>query len=205
MGKCQPTCGEITPGSLVQATYGGPTTYFANERSTWYGSDENRTCRLGFSVCQGVLPWVMNSRCSLQWRSLVLQAQLRSTIQLLGQLQLKKDASAQIIRRDIATLLGKGNITLARRKAYKLVQDETLVDLLELLEQQVGTLLDRFTELERLWVTPSNSDRILKRIVRSSPSSALVQASSSIIFAAPRLQLRGQFLHSSSLCRVDNH
>ncbi len=81
---------------------------------------------------------------------MVLQAQLRSTIQLLGQLQLKKDASAQIIRRDIATLLGKGNITLARRKAYKLVQDETLVDLLELLEQQVGTLLDRFTELERL-------------------------------------------------------
>lgn len=63
---------------------------------------------------------------------------------------MKKDANAQIIRRDIATLLGKGNITLARRKAYKLVQDETLVDLLELLEQQVGTLLDRFTELERL-------------------------------------------------------
>jgi len=63
---------------------------------------------------------------------------------------LKKDANAQIIRRDIATLLGKGNITLARRKAYELVQDETLVDLLELLEQQVGTLLDRFTELERL-------------------------------------------------------
>lgn len=79
-----------------------------------------------------------------------MQAQLRSTIQLLGQLQAKKDANAQIIRKDIATLLGKGNIILARCKAHKLVQDDTLADLLEVLEQQVGTLLDRFTELEKL-------------------------------------------------------
>jgi len=68
----------------------------------------------------------------------------------LGQLQAKKDATGQIIRKDIATLLGKGNVTLARCKAHKLVQDDTFADLLEVLEQQVGTLLDRFTELEKL-------------------------------------------------------
>jgi len=79
-----------------------------------------------------------------------LQTQLRSAIQLLGQLQAKKDANARIIRKDIATLLGKGNITLARCNAHKLVQDDTLADLLEVLEQQIGTLLDRFTELEKL-------------------------------------------------------
>lgn len=78
-----------------------------------------------------------------------MQAQLRSAIQLLGQLQAKKDANARIIRKDIATLLGKGNIALARCKAHKLVQDDTLADLLEVLEQQIGTLLDRFTELEK--------------------------------------------------------
>ncbi|KAJ3572501.1 hypothetical protein NP233_g3051 [Leucocoprinus birnbaumii] len=101
-------------------------------------------------------------------------AQLRSTIQQLGQLQARKDADAVITRKDIATLLEQGNVILARSKAQKLIQEDTLADLLELLEQQVGTLLDRFAELEQ----------------QSPPSPALVEASSSIIFAAPHVQLR---------------
>ncbi len=77
------------------------------------------------------------------------KAQLRSSIQRLGQLQAKKDAEASITRKDIATLLQQGNVTLARSKAQKLIQEDSLTDLLEILEQQIGTVLDRFSELEQ--------------------------------------------------------
>ncbi|KXN82515.1 TBC1 domain family member 13, partial [Leucoagaricus sp. SymC.cos] len=100
-------------------------------------------------------------------------AQLKSTIQLLGQLQAKKDADATITRKDIATLLQQGNVVLARSKAQKLIQEDTFADLMEELEQQVGTVMERFAELEH----------------RSSPSPTLLEASSSIIFAAPRAQI----------------
>ncbi|KAF5358173.1 hypothetical protein D9756_001855 [Leucocoprinus leucothites] len=110
----------------------------------------------------------------MAWDSALVKTQLRSTIQYLGQLQARKDADAAITRKDIATLLDQGDVTLARSKAQKLIQDDTLADLLEVLEQQVGILLDRFAELEQ----------------QSPPSPALVEASSSIIFTASRIQLR---------------
>jgi hypothetical protein len=80
--------------------------------------------------------------------ALVIQIQLRSTIQLLGQLQAKKDAEVAATRNDIATLLEQENLALARSKARKLIQED-IADLLEVLEQQVGTLLEHFAELER--------------------------------------------------------
>ncbi|KAF9448344.1 hypothetical protein P691DRAFT_729792 [Macrolepiota fuliginosa MF-IS2] len=110
----------------------------------------------------------------MAWDPAAVKTQLRSTIQRLGQLQAKKDADAAITRKDIATLLQQGNVTLARSKAQKLIQEDSLADLLEVLEQQVGTLLDRFSELEQ----------------KSSPSPAVLEASSSVIFAAPRTQIR---------------
>jgi hypothetical protein len=76
------------------------------------------------------------------------QAQLRLTAQRLGQLQSKQDSAGQITRRDIGTLLGQGNVPLARAKAQKLIRDEALADVFETLEMHVGTLLERFAELE---------------------------------------------------------
>lgn len=77
------------------------------------------------------------------------QAQLRLTSLRLGQLQEKKDSQASITRRDIATLLQQRNIGLARAKAQKLVQDEYMGDLLEILEMHVGLILEHFSEIDR--------------------------------------------------------
>lgn len=77
------------------------------------------------------------------------QAQLRLTSLRLGQLQEKKDSQASITRQDIATLLQQRNIGLARAKAQKLVQDDAMGDLLEILEMHVGLILEHFSEIDR--------------------------------------------------------
>lgn len=77
------------------------------------------------------------------------QAQLRLTSLRLGQLQEKKDSQASVTRRDIATLLQQRNIGLARAKAQKLVQDDAMGDLLEILEMHVGLILEHFSEIDR--------------------------------------------------------
>lgn len=78
-----------------------------------------------------------------------LQAQLRLTSQRLGQLQEKKDSQGQITRKDIATLLQQGNLGLARAKAHKLIQEDALGDLLEVLEMHVGLILEHFGEIDQ--------------------------------------------------------
>jgi hypothetical protein len=75
------------------------------------------------------------------------QAQLRATAQKLGQLQQRKDGEAKIKRRDIATLL-QTNIGIARDKAQNLIQEEILGNVLEVLEMQIGVILERIVELE---------------------------------------------------------
>ncbi|EPQ58196.1 hypothetical protein GLOTRDRAFT_120030 [Gloeophyllum trabeum ATCC 11539] len=100
-----------------------------------------------------------------------VKAQLRLTSQRLGQLQAKKDSEGQITRGDIATLLRDGNVSLARAKAAKLIKEDALGDVLEVLGMHLGVVLDHFHELERS--TP--------------PSPVMVEAASTIIFAAPHL------------------
>jgi hypothetical protein len=46
-------------------------------------------------------------------------------------------------------LIQRGNVSLAREKAEKLIADEAYSDLLEELEMQIGVLLEYFHELER--------------------------------------------------------
>jgi len=50
-------------------------------------------------------------------------------------------------------LIQRGNVSLAREKAEKLIADEAYNDLLEELEMQIGVLLERFHELERGYVS----------------------------------------------------
>lgn len=78
-----------------------------------------------------------------------MQSQLRQTSQRLGQAQAKNDSQASITRIDIATLIQRSNVSLAREKAEKLIADEAYSDLLEELEMQIGVLLEYFHELER--------------------------------------------------------
>lgn len=78
-----------------------------------------------------------------------MQSQLRLASQRLGQVQAKHDSQANITYTDIATLIQRGNVSLAREKAEKLVMDEAYGDLLEELELQIGVVQEHFHELER--------------------------------------------------------
>ncbi|KAF8894569.1 regulator of Vps4 activity in the MVB pathway-domain-containing protein [Infundibulicybe gibba] len=106
-----------------------------------------------------------------KWDSMTVKAQLRFASQKLGQLQEKKDSQSTITRRDIATLLQQRHVALARAKAQKLIQDEVLGDILEMLEMHIGVILEHFNELEQ----------------RPDPTPVIVEAASSIIFAAPSI------------------
>ncbi|KAF9457230.1 regulator of Vps4 activity in the MVB pathway-domain-containing protein, partial [Collybia nuda] len=96
---------------------------------------------------------------------------LRLTSLRLGQLQEKKDSQATIMRRDIATLLQQRNIGMARAKAQKLFRDDAMGDLVEILEMHVGFILEHFSEVDR----------------DLSPSPGVVEAASTIIYAAPQV------------------
>ncbi|KAH8106747.1 regulator of Vps4 activity in the MVB pathway-domain-containing protein [Cristinia sonorae] len=108
------------------------------------------------------------------WEPTRVKAQLRLTAQRLGQLQYRMDSQGQITRKDIAILLQQGNIALARAKAQKLIRDDRYADLLQTLEMQVGVVLEHMAELER----------------NTSPGPVMIEAVSSIIYAAPRTDSR---------------
>ncbi|KAJ7740722.1 regulator of Vps4 activity in the MVB pathway-domain-containing protein [Mycena maculata] len=102
-----------------------------------------------------------------RWDPTAVKALLRLTSQRLGQLQEKKDSKASITRKDIATCLQQGNISLARAKAQNLIQDDVHADLLENLEHYIGVLLEHFGEIDEQYVN----------------SPVVVEAASSIIYA----------------------
>lgn len=78
----------------------------------------------------------------------LVKSQLRLTVQRLGQLQDRKDSLAHITSRDIATLLGQRNVSLARAKAQNLAKEDAMGDALQVLEMYCGSILERFSELE---------------------------------------------------------
>ncbi|GJE95200.1 IST1 family protein [Phanerochaete sordida] len=108
------------------------------------------------------------------WDSNRVKNQLRLTAQRLGQLQDKLDSQGQITRRDIAILLGQGNVALARAKAQKCIHDDIYSDLLQTLEMHVGIILEQVDALER----------------SATPSPVVAEAASSIIYAAPHVESR---------------
>ena len=77
------------------------------------------------------------------------QAQVRLAAQRLGQLQDRKDASASITSRDIATLLSQRNVSLARAKAQNLMREDAVSDVMEVLEMYCSVIQERFSDLEK--------------------------------------------------------
>ncbi|KAH0826917.1 regulator of Vps4 activity in the MVB pathway-domain-containing protein [Lanmaoa asiatica] len=75
------------------------------------------------------------------------QTLLRTTSHRLGQLQERKDSQGQLTRRDIATYLSQGHLSLARAKAATLIQEDMMGDLLEELEMLVGVVGSHVGEL----------------------------------------------------------
>ncbi|KAJ7582883.1 regulator of Vps4 activity in the MVB pathway-domain-containing protein [Mycena floridula] len=102
-----------------------------------------------------------------KWDAVAIKAQLRRTSTSLNQMLEKKDAQG-VARRDIATLLQQNNVGLARAKAQSLLRDDSLGDLLEVLEYYVGVITEHLPNLES----------------SASPSPVVVEAASSIIYSA---------------------
>ena len=77
------------------------------------------------------------------------QGLLRLAAQRLAQMRDRTDAQGQVVAKDISTLLAQRSVLLARAKAQKLIQDEILADMLEHLENLLGVLSERVSELDR--------------------------------------------------------
>jgi len=99
----------------------------------------------------------------------------RLGVQRLRTLQEKKHAQAKASRRDIAFLLEKGKLETARIKVENIINEDIYVELLELLELYSELLISRFA--------------LLDQNVRE-PDPGVAEGVASIIFAAPRTDLK---------------
>ncbi|KAF9270827.1 DUF292-domain-containing protein [Marasmius fiardii PR-910] len=109
------------------------------------------------------------------WNSAKAKVQLRLSVQRLRTLQQKKEAQAKASRRDIASLMERGKIETAKIKVEGLINEDIHVELLELLELYCELLLARFGVLDQ------NTRE---------PDSGVAEGVCSIIFAAPRTELK---------------
>jgi len=97
-------------------------------------------------------------------------------VQRLRTLQEKKGAQAKAARRDIATLLEKGKVETARIKVESIINEDIHLELLELLELYCELLIARFGLVE---------------LNTREPDPAVGEGICSIIYAAPRTELKG--------------
>ncbi|KAJ3869219.1 DUF292-domain-containing protein [Lentinula novae-zelandiae] len=107
--------------------------------------------------------------------SVFLKVQLRLSVQRLRTLQEKKEAQAKSARRDIASLVERGKIETARIKVEGIISEDIHLELLELLELYCELLLARFGVLDQ------NGRE---------PDPAVIEGVCSIIYAAPRTELK---------------
>ncbi|KAK7465268.1 Vacuolar protein sorting-associated protein ist1 [Stygiomarasmius scandens] len=109
------------------------------------------------------------------YNSAKTKVQLRLSVQRLRTLQQKKEAQAKASRRDIATLIERGKIETSRIKVEGLINEDIHIELLELLELYCELLLARFGVLDQ------NARE---------PDPSVAEGVCSIIFAAPRTELK---------------
>ncbi|KAL0576873.1 Vacuolar protein sorting-associated protein ist1 [Marasmius crinis-equi] len=109
------------------------------------------------------------------WNSAKAKVQLRLSVQRLRTLQQKKEAQAKAARRDIASLIERGKIETAKIKVEGIINEDIHVELLELLELYCELLLARFGVLDQ------NARE---------PDPGVAEGVCSIIFAAPRTELK---------------
>ncbi|KAK4705305.1 vacuolar protein sorting-associated protein IST1, partial [Phenoliferia sp. Uapishka_3] len=108
------------------------------------------------------------------WNPPRAKIQLKLSIQRIRLLAAKKSQLAKVTRREIAGFLEKGKIETARIKVEGVLGEDTMVDLLEILELYCELLLARFGLLETVReVDPGVSEAV-----------------SGVIFAAGRTELK---------------
>jgi len=110
------------------------------------------------------------------WNSAKARVQLRLAVQRLRTLQEKKQAQAKSARRDISILVERNKIETARIKVEGIISEDIHVELLELLELYCELLLARFG--------------VLDQTVTREPDPAVFEGVCSIIYAAPRTELK---------------
>ena len=101
--------------------------------------------------------------------------QLKISCQRLRTLQQKQEAQAKATRKEIATLIERGKLETAKIKVENIINQDIHQELLEILELYCELLLARFG--------------ILDQPVRE-PDPAVVEGVNSVIYAAPRTELR---------------
>lgn len=109
------------------------------------------------------------------WNSSKAKVQLKISCQRLRTLQQKQEAQAKATRREIANLIERGKIETAKIKVENIINQDIHLELLEILELYCELLLARFG--------------ILDQPVRE-PDPAVVEGVNSVIYAAPRTELR---------------
>ncbi|KAJ3905843.1 DUF292-domain-containing protein [Lentinula edodes] len=117
------------------------------------------------------------------WNSAKAKVQLRLSVQRLRTLQEKKEAQAKSARRDIASLVERGKIETARIKVEGIIGEDIHLELLELLELYCEVLLARFGVLDQKRVAHYLS-------LAREPDPAVIEGVCSIIYAAPRTELK---------------
>ena len=91
---------------------------------------------------------------------------------------------------------------LARAKAQNLMQDDAIARVLELLEMHCGALLEYFNELENpfvyfifFWTSLS----LILFYYSQSHNPAVIEAASSIMYAAPLVDCKGTYTAASQI------
>jgi hypothetical protein len=88
----------------------------------------------------------------------------------LGQIEEKTDSRGIIARKDVATLLQQGNVALARAKAANLIQEDAFGEVLELILENLGLILERFADIDQGCVLEPISLSIFPHQSRSAAS-----------------------------------
>lgn len=112
------------------------------------------------------------------------QSQLRAAAQSLGTRLEKKDAASRDARQHVVHLLLQNDVDGARMQTRRVMHDDALGDVYELLESYCGGLLDRLGELTT---------------TRLTPDSPIYESVCAIIFSAPRIDCAGTLLGSSGM------
>ncbi|KZV88315.1 hypothetical protein EXIGLDRAFT_619600, partial [Exidia glandulosa HHB12029] len=100
-----------------------------------------------------------------------LKSQLRAAAASLGARLEKKDAASREARGHVVHLLLQNDVDGARMQTRRVMHDDALADVYELLESYCGGLLDRLGELTT---------------TRLTPDSPIYESVCAIIYAAPR-------------------
>ncbi|KAF8580909.1 hypothetical protein K439DRAFT_1636664 [Ramaria rubella] len=122
------------------------------------------------------------------WDTTKIHSQLRLTSYNLAQLQDRHHQTSSITKHDVAALIRQAEISAARRKTEKLIQDDRFSVLIERLEFYCNLLLERFPEVCQTIDIESDSP--------------VLEAVRTLMFVAPQIGLRDVMILRDMLVQI---